>query len=296
MMVPHPHDDSQDPEPTRDRATRDFQGPHGPEHEAALQALLERESGVEPSLEWSGDCQQCREELARLRELSALLDEAAADRRRTLETVRTLDTARSLRHGEDELVANFVRGKLSGAELSPRRRVQPPHEGAPRVAAPALRALPREEQLATSTAGAPRWQRAWAPWVVTAAGVALLVGWWLRSILPADAPQGRGVTLSSGQPAKIEPEGPVDSYDKFSWDVVAPSGGSLVLRIWDNSRTDSAEPLHTIRLKTDQRELRAENLWNGRGPESISWQVEALDSTAQFHDATNVVEAHLKPR
>lgn len=290
MMVPHPQDDSPDPERARERAARDFQGPHGPEHEAALQALLERESGVGPSLEWSGDCQQCREELARLRELSALLDEAAVDRRRTLES------ARSLRHGEDELVANFVRGKLSGAELSPRRRVQPPHDGAPRVAAPALRALPREEQVATSVAGAPHWRLAWAPWVVTAAGVALLVGWWLRSILPTGSLPGTDVTLSTREEAPIQPEGPVDVYDKFCWNFGAPSGGSLVLRIWDNSRTDSAEPLHTIRLKTDQRELRAKDVWTGSGPESIRWEVEALDSTSAPAGHTGVVHAHLRPR
>jgi len=227
---------------------------------------------------------------ARLRELSALLDEAAADRR------RTLDTARSLRHGEDELVTNFVRSKLSGAELSPRRRVQPPHEGAPRVAAPALRALPHEEPVAKSAASAPRWQRAWAPWVVTAAGVALLVGWWLRSILPKGSLPGTDLTLSTREEAPIQPEGPVDVYDKFCWDFGAPSGGSLVLRIWDNSRTDSAEPLHTNRLKTDQRELRAKDVWTGSGPESIRWEVEALDSTSAPAGNTGLVHAHLRPR
>lgn len=288
MMVPHPHDDSQVPEPGGERAPRDFSGPHGPEHEAALAALLERETLWGSSLEWSGDCPQCREELARLRELSALLDEAAADRR------RTLDSARALRHREDDLVANFVRGKLADAELSPRRRSQRAHEGVPRGVAPTLRALPHEAPVAAPAAGAPRWQRAWAPWVVTAASVALLVGWWLRSILPEGAPQGLGVTLGDAETSGVHPQGTVDSYEKFCWNFNAPPGGSLVLRIWDNSQAASAEPLHTIRLETDQRELRADNLWTGPGPKSIRWEVVALDSTAGPAGAIGPLEARLR--
>lgn len=298
MMVPHPQDDSQDAEPGGERSSRDFHGPHGPEHEAALQALFEREASGWPSLEWSGDCQQCREELARLRELSGLLDEAGADRRSTLEAARALRVPNAERdtHLDDELVASFVRGKLSGADLAPRRGTQRSHDDAPRFPAPTGRGRPLPAHVPVSAARGPRWQRAWAPWVVSAAGVALLVGWWLRSILPAGSPQGRGVTLSSGESAEIAPEGLVDDYDEFRWDISAPQGGSLVLRIWDNSATDSAEALHTIRLNTDQRSWRAENLWKGRGPDSISWQVEALDSTAQFHDATRIVQAQLRPR
>jgi hypothetical protein len=299
MMVPQPQDDADGLEPRAERSPLELDGPHGPAHEAALQALLERESGSGQALEWSGNCQQCRDELARLRELGALLDDAAADRRRTLEAARALRTRSDERDQnlDDELVASFVRGKLSGIDLAPRRGAQFPAEVAPPFPLPASRERLRlVAHVPAPAARGPRWQRAWAPWVVSAAGVALVVGWWLRSILPTGDPQGRGVTMSSGETAKIEPEGPVDNYDKFSWDISAPESGSLVLRIWDNSSADSAEALHTIRLNTDQRSWRAENLWKGRGPESIRWQVEALDSTAQFRGATRVVYAQLKPR
>jgi len=283
MMIPHPHDDPDGPEPRADRFPLDFSGPHGPEHEAALHALLERESDSRQAFEWSGACQQCHDELLRLRELSGLLDEAAADRRQTLES------ARALRVWDDELVADFVRSKLTAGPAASQRRAEPQlvKSAGPR---------PARADRPARAANAPGWQRAWTPWVAAAAGIALVVGWWLRSILPAGSPLGTDVTLSTREEAQIAPEGPVDSYDEFRWDIAAPEGGSLVLRIWDDSSADSAELLHTIRLDTDQRSWRADNLWKGRGPESISWQVEALDSTAQFRGATRLVQARLRPR
>lgn len=291
MMVPQPQDDPDGSEPRAERLSLDFAGPHGPQHEAALQALLEREASSGQSLEWSGNCEQCRDELLRLRELGALLDEAAADRRSTLES------ARALRHFGDDLAAELVRSKLAGAEPAWRRTARLQHEGAPRLQASVRGEAPSGPRRATAGANGPRWQRALAPWVVTAAGIALVVGWWLRSILPDETLPGSGVSLGSTQPeVKLSPDGPVDAYDEFRWDISAPASGSLVLRIWDNSRADSAEAIHTIRLSTDQRSLRADNLWTGRGPESISWQVEALDSTSQYLRSTPVVHASLRPR
>ncbi len=221
--------------------------PHGPEHEARLEAFLagapsERTSDRRRSLE---ACSQCREELAELEGLVAELSAAGDEERTTLDRAAALqDPAGDARI--DELVARVT--------------------GVP-GAAPVGRALRQEP--------GQRWPLAL---LGAAAAVLFVVGLFRTGAAPVAVDDGP--FLLGAATGLLEPAGEVRSFAAtFRWDLAGD--GWFIVNVYDAA----GRRLATRRVETNA--CRWEPHERADWPARIRWEVLAFNGSGRLVESAD---------